>query len=176
MELEYQKKIEILLEDIICVEARLIGLKNTKLHADEEYERQKADLEKTIKNHQRDLAILKQRGCAWQPADIDNWFEEEIEKEYKRWKNLTPEEKMKEHKERIGMLRKAEKNALSDFVPSQKKMAEDFEPTITDIQVDKWIEEENEKEIELLEKLSPEERPKNEIERFRLLQEAEKNN
>ena len=54
-------------------------------------------------------------------------------------------------------------------------MDEDFEDPITDIQVDRWIEEENEKEIELLEQLSPAERPKNDIERWTFLQEAEKN-
>ena len=77
---------------------------------DEKYEREKAELEKSIKNHQHRIAILKQGGCPGQSTDIDNWIEEEVEKEYQRWRNLTPAEKMKEHKERIDMLREAEKN------------------------------------------------------------------
>ena len=114
MDSEYQKKIEILMEDIICCEASLISLKHEKLRADKQYEREKANLETAIKNNQHRMAILKQTGCAGQSpenqtTDVDNWIEEEVEKEHKRWKNLTPEEKMKEHKERIDMLREAEK-------------------------------------------------------------------
>ena len=41
---------------------------------------------------------------------IDHWVEEEVEIEHKRWKKLTPEQKMKEHNDRIFMLREAEKN------------------------------------------------------------------
>ena len=103
------------MEEIICCEASLIRLKTNKLWADKEYEREKANLEKSIKNKQHDIAILKQTGCVGQShegqtTDVDNWIEEEVEKEHKRWKNLTPEEKMKEHNDRIEMLREAEKN------------------------------------------------------------------
>ena len=114
MDSEYKKKIEILMEDIICCEASLIRIKNNKLAADKEYEREKAYLETIIKNQQHDIKILKQTGCEGQShenqtTDVDNWIEEEVEKEHKRWKNLTPQEKMKEHNERIEMLREAEK-------------------------------------------------------------------
>ena len=54
-------------------------------------------------------------------------------------------------------------------------MDEDWEP-MTDIQVDRWIEEENEKEIERLEKLTPAERMKEHLDRIEILREAEKNN
>ena len=109
MDSEYQKKIEILMEDIICCEASLIRLKHEKLRADKQYELEKANLETTIKNNQLRIKILKQTGCANQTTDVDNWIEKEIEEEHKRWKNLTPQEKMKEHHERIEMLREAEK-------------------------------------------------------------------
>ena len=78
-------------------------------------------------------AILKQKGLEWSPAD-DTLCEEESEKEFQRWKNLAPGEKIKEHRERISMLQNDE----------------DWEP-MTDIQVDRWIEEETEKEMERLE-------------------------
>ena len=112
MDPEYQEKIEMLLEDIICLEASLIQLKHTKLQADKEYEVEKAHLEKCIKNIQRRMEILKQTGCAGPITDkeVDDWIEEEVEKEHKRWEKLTLQEKMKEHHDRIDMLRTAEKN------------------------------------------------------------------
>ena len=139
MDSEYQEKIEMLLEDIICFEASLIQLKHTKLQAEEEYKRKKAYLEECIKNSQRRIEILKQTGCVRSITDkeVDDWIEEEVEKECTKWKNLSPEEKIREHRERIGMLQKEEEN---------------WEP-MTDIEVDRWIEEENEKEMERLEKL-----------------------
>ena len=78
-------------------------------------------------------AILRQKSLEWSPAD-KTLCEEESEKEFQRWKNLAPGEKIKEHRERISMLQNDE----------------DWEP-MTDIQVDRWIEEENEKEMERLE-------------------------
>ena len=110
MESEYQKQMEIAMEEIIVMEASIITLKDKKRQADREFEKEKARLEKIIKGRQHDIAILEQTGCD-QITDIalDNWIEEEVEKEHKRWKNLTPQEKMKEHKERIDMLREAEK-------------------------------------------------------------------
>ena len=55
---------------------------------------------------------------------------------------------------------------------------EDFETkqNIVDLMVDTWIEEQNEKEIERLEKLTPEERMKEHLDRIEILREAEKNN
>ena len=143
MDLEkYRKQIEIR-ENIICLEADLIRIKQTKLNEDEKYERHKAQLEESIKNCYHDIAIvklkaiMKQKGWEWNPAVAAHLDEKEIEKEFQKWKNLAPEEKIKKHKERIDMLQKED---------------EDWEP-MTDIQVDRWIEEENEKEMERLEKL-----------------------
>ena len=41
---------------------------------------------------------------------VDNWVEKQNEKEIKRLEKLTPEERMKEHLDRIETLREAEKN------------------------------------------------------------------
>ena len=112
MDPEYQEKIEMLLEDIICFEASLIRLKNKKLQADKQYKAKKAHLEQVIKNMQRDIKILEKKGCARPITDkeVDDWIEEEVEKEHKRWEKLTLQERMKEHHERMDMLQTAEKN------------------------------------------------------------------
>ena len=171
MKLESQKQIEIR-ENIICLEAALIRIKKAKLEADEEYERHKAQLEESIKNCYHNIAImklkaiLKQKGWEWNPALADHLDEKEIEKEFQRWKNLAPEEKIKKNKERIDMLQKD--------VPSQKE-DEDWEP-MTDIEVDRWIEEENEKEMERLEKLEAQEKMNEKLMLMEALREAEKNN
>ena len=41
---------------------------------------------------------------------VDCWIEKQNEKEIKRLEKLTPEERMKEHSDRIETLREAEKN------------------------------------------------------------------
>ena len=112
MDSEYQEKIEMLLEDIICFEASLIQLKNKKLQADKQYKAEKARLEQVIKNMQRDIKILEKTGCARSITDkeVDDWIEEEVEKECTKWENLSPEEKMKEHHGRMKILHEAEKN------------------------------------------------------------------
>ena len=131
------------LENIIQTEAALIRDKHSKIRQDEEDEARKNYLETSIKYHYRDIArvkrqaILRQKGLEWSPAD-DTLCEEESEKEFQRWKKFTPEEKIREHRERIS-LQKEEKE-------------EDWEP-MSDIAVDRWIEEEIEKEMERLEKL-----------------------
>ena len=56
-----------------------------------------------------------------------------------------------------------------------QKQIEDWEP-MTDMAVDRWIEEENEKELARLEKLTPRQRFLEEVENGKKLQEAEKNN
>ena len=55
---------------------------------------------------------------------------------------------------------------------------EDFEKQkkIVDVMVDCWFEKQNEKEIKRLEKLTPEERMKEHLDRMATLREAEKNN
>ena len=147
MELEDRKKIEMSLEGIICSEARLIAAKNTKLRADENYEYEKDLLEKNIKGeyyniaHVKRQAILRQKGLDWSPAD-GTLCEEESEKEFQRWKNFTPEEKIREHRERIGLQEGAQ--------PPEEEKEEDWEP-MTDIAVGRWLEEEIEKEMERLE-------------------------
>ena len=130
MELEDQKKIESRLNSIIRWEGRII-------QAQIDYMCSKNTFEYEIKQDYRHIALLKrtallkQQGLKWScPAD-DIWCDKESEKEFQRWKNFTPEEKIREHHEQIGMLQKSEHD-------------EDWEP-MTDIAVDRWIEEENEK-------------------------------
>ena len=53
---------------------------------------------------------------------------------------------------------------------------EDFETQQNEMGVDSWVEQQNEKEIERLEKLSPEERMKEHLDRIETLRKAEKNN
>ena len=66
---------------------------------------------------------MKKRGLEWScPAD-DILCEEESETELQRWKNLGPGDKIRKHRE--------------------LENEEDWE--VNDIQVDRWIEEENEK-------------------------------
>ena len=139
MELEDREKIESRLNSIIRWEGRLIQAQN-------DYMCSKNTFEYKIKQDYREIALLKQRallkqqGLEWScPAD-DIKCDEESEKELQRWKNFTPGEKIKEHREKIGMLQESE---LND---------EDWEP-MTDIAVGRWLEEEIEKEMERLEKL-----------------------
>ena len=101
------------MEEIIVTEASLIRLKNEKLRADREFEYEKTQLERCIKAAKCRIKLLKQTDDEKQiitDLAVDNWIEKEVEKEHKRWKKLTPEERMKEHNERIEMLREAEKN------------------------------------------------------------------
>ena len=55
---------------------------------------------------------------------------------------------------------------------------EDFEikQNIVELMVDSWVERQNEKEIKRVEKLTPEERMKEHLDRIETLREAEKNN
>ena len=134
MELEDQKKIEMSLENIIQIEASLIRDKYDKIRQDEQAKDRKNILEKSIKSEYYNIAqvkrqaILRQKGLEWSPAD-DTLCEEESEKEFQKWQNFTPGDKIKEHRERI----------------SELENDEDWEP-MTDIQVDRWIEEEIEKD------------------------------
>ena len=126
MEWEDQKEIESCLENIIRWEGRIIEAKN-------DYEESKAKFEREIKrtfchlSYLKRRALLKQQGLEWSRAD-DTLCDEEGEKEFQRWKNLTPGEKIKEHKENS----------------RRQKEEENWEP-MTDIQVGRWIEEEIEK-------------------------------
>ena len=126
MELEDQKKIEMCLENIIRWEGRIIEAKI-------DYKSSKSTCENEIKrtfhhlSYLKRRALLKQQGLEWSCAD-DTLCDEEGEKEFQRWKNLTPGEKIKEHKENSRW----------------QKEEEDWEP-MTDIQVGRWIEEEIEK-------------------------------
>ena len=65
-----------------------------------------------------------------------------------------------------------------DFSFPNKMDLEDFETQqkIVDVMVDSWVEKQNEKEIKRLEKLTPEERMKEHLDRIETLREAEKNN
>ena len=132
MELEDQNQTN--LADIKFLEWRLIERQYHKLSCQEQYESEKAELEQKIQKLQLSQQNLKQQSWEGQLARAEKWFEDETKKELHRWKNLTPEEKIREHQEKIML-----------------QNEEDWEP-MTDIEVDRWIEEETEKEIERLEK------------------------
>ena len=166
MELEDRNKIEMELEQIIQIESSLINAKYKKIQQDEEAERHKNNLEKGIKNAYwaiariKRQAILRQKGLKWSPED-DSLCNEESEKEFQRWKNLAPGEKIKEHREEISKLQKNEHE-------------EDWEP-MTDIAFDRRMEKEFEKEMEELEKLE-EKRRKTHQNRMKVVRETLKNN
>ena len=103
MELEDQKKIEMLKDDIICLKAQLIHLKNKKLSADKEYELEKTILQKNLKKRHQEIENLED-------MDIDMWIEKENEKEIERLEKLELKERMKEELERIKDLQEAKKN------------------------------------------------------------------
>ena len=129
MELEDREQIERHLKCILSWESRIIDAKN-------DYKSRKSTCENEIKRHYGSIfhvkrkALLKQQGLEWScPAD-DLLCDEEGEKELQRWKNLTAREKIKERFKRISL---------------QEETEDDWEP-MTDIQVDRWIEEELEKQ------------------------------
>ena len=146
--MEDRKKIEMCLEGIICSEADLVAAKNAKLQADENYERRKKSLEKSIKSNYYNIAclkrkaILKQKGLSFSPAD-HTLCEEESEKEFQRWKKFTPGEKLKEHREKISTCMAEEELADGIYI--------DDKP-LTDLILKRYMEEAFEKELEELEK------------------------
>ena len=129
MELEDREKYEEILNRIILWEGRIIQAHNDYMDSKKTFEGEIKRAYRQIAFLKR-MALLKQQGLEWScPAD-DILCDEESEKELQRWKNLAPGDKIREHRERISMLLQNE---------------EDWEP-MTDIQVDRWIEEENEKD------------------------------
>ena len=152
MELEKQEK-QKLFNQIIYWEGQIIGAHNDYMERKNKCESEIKRMYEHIVRSKR-IEFLKKRGLEWScPAD-DILCREESEKELQRWKNLAPEEKIREH--------------------HKLENEEDWE--VNDIQVDRWIERENEKEIERLEKLTPWQRFSEELENAKQLQEAEKNN
>ena len=122
MELKERENHEKLLNQIIYWEGQIIGAHN-------DYLERKKTCESEIKRMYHLIALskrrefLKKRGLEWScPAD-DILCEEESETELQRWKNLGPGDKIRKHRE--------------------LENEEDWE--VNDIQVDRWIEEENEK-------------------------------
>ena len=93
---------------------------------------------------------------------------------------------IKDDMARIGAMINEEKNnwgckleSQKDFSSPNKMDLEDFEKqqmTSVDIRADRWVEEQNEREIKRLEKLTPEERMKEHLDIIERLREAEKNN
>ena len=146
MELEDRNKIEMELEQIIQIESSLINAKYKKIKQDEESEIYKNGLEKSIKSAYYNIArvkrqaLLRQINREW-TQDDESLCEMESEQEFQRWKSFTPEEKIKEHRGKINMLQE-----------QSKSNDEDWEP-MTDIAVDRWLEEEIEAEMVRLEKL-----------------------
>ena len=113
---------------------RIIYWEGQIIKAYDDYIARKSTCESKIKENYDLIArskrreFLQKRGLVWScPAD-DILCQEESEKELQRWKNLAPGDKIREHREEISKL----------------ENEEDWEP-MTDIQVDRWIEEENEK-------------------------------
>ena len=105
MDSEYEK----IMEDIICLEASLINLKRHRQERKKYYEME----DKKCKNEMAQLQKeIKQK--QWQigepvtDKDVDDWIEEENEKEHQRLKQLTLDERMKEYYNNKKMLQKAE--------------------------------------------------------------------
>ena len=123
MELEDENQT---IADIKFLEWRLIQQQYQNLSRQEQYEIEKAELEEKIKKLQLSQQNMKQQSWKGQLARAEKWFENEMKKELHRWNNLPTGEKIKEHREK-------------------SKNDEDWEP-MTDIQVDRWIEAEIEKD------------------------------
>ena len=84
MELEDQKTIEMLEENIICLKAAIIKAKRIKQQAVERYEMDKDSFEKDIQESLRRIENLKKNDEDWEPMtdiQVDRWIEEEIEKD-----------------------------------------------------------------------------------------------
>ena len=106
MDSEYQK----IMDDIICLEASLINLKRHRQKRkeyyemeDKKYEDEKAQLKKAIKKKQRQI------GAPVTDKEVDDWIEEENEKEHQRLEQLALEEGMKEYEKT--MLQEAEQRS-----------------------------------------------------------------
>ena len=114
-----------------------------KIKQDEEAESYKNDLEKGIKRAYYDIArvkrqaLLRQINREW-TQDDEILCEAESEQEFQRWKSFTPEEKINEHRGKINML--------------QERPNSEDEP-MTDIAINRLLEEEIEAEMTRLEKL-----------------------
>ena len=143
MELEDRNKIEMELEQIIQIESSLIRAKYKKIKQDEESEIYKNGLEKSIKSAYYNIArvkrqaLLRQINREW-TQDDEILCEMESEQEFQRWKSFTPEEKINEHRGKINML--------------QERPNDEDEP-MTDIAINRLLEEEIEAEMTRLEKL-----------------------
>ena len=115
------------MENTIVLEARLIDLKRRKQAFDREIKEDMARIGAMINEEKNNWGCkLESQKDFSSPIKmdledfekqqtnvdimIDKWVEEEVEKEHKRWKKLTPEERMKEHLDIIETLREAEKN------------------------------------------------------------------
>ena len=128
MELEKREKHEELLNQIIYWEGQIIGAHNDYLERKKTCESEIKRMYHLIALSKR-MGLLKRQNLQWSSPADDLLCAEKSETELQRWKKLTPGEKIREHRERISMLLQSD---------------EDWEP-MTDIQVDRWIEEENEK-------------------------------
>ena len=108
------------MENIIVLEARLIDLKRKKQTFDREIKTSMNDIRAMIKEEKNNWACklespikmedFEKQNQIMTNIDVDNWFEEENEKEIERLENLTPEERRRERLGRIANLREAEKN------------------------------------------------------------------
>ena len=127
MNSENQKNFLESMENTIVLEARLIDLKRRKQAFDREIKEDMARIGAMINEEKNNWGCkLESQKDFSSPIKmdledfekqqtnvdimIDKWVEQEVEKEHKRWKKLTPEERMKEHLDIIETLREAEKN------------------------------------------------------------------
>ena len=116
------------MESIIVLEARLIDLKRKQQAFDREIKRDMNHIQDILKEEKNnwdcklksqkdfsspskmDLKDLEKQNQIMTDIEVDNWIEEENEKEIERLEKLAPEERMKEHLGILSILREAEKN------------------------------------------------------------------
>ena len=105
MELEYEK----IMDDIICLEASLIYLKRHRQEKKSYYEREDKKIKDEMAQLQKEIKQKQwQIGEPVTDKDVDDWIEEENEKEHQRLKQLTLDERRKEYDNNKKMLHKAE--------------------------------------------------------------------
>ena len=128
MELEREKRMAKHLETIITKQGRILEAKHNYEELKREFECYLITQFKELEIEKRE-ALLKQQGLHMETKDFI-LCDQESQKEISKWKTFTPEETINTYAKRFC---RTEKND------------EDWEP-MTDIQVDRWIEEEIEKD------------------------------
>ena len=128
MELEDKKRMAKHLETIITKQGRILEAKHNYEKLKEQFENYLFAQFKELEIEKRE-ALLKQQGLRMETKDF-MLCEQESQKEISKWKTFTPEETI---------------NTFAQRFCWTEKNDEDWEP-MTDLQVDRWIEEELEKD------------------------------